>query len=94
MEIISTIIIGAIAGWLGSTIFRGSSLGLFGNIVVGIIGSFVRWMVFGKTRNQSWFWLDGSSIDWCCWGTYNFVSLKSDFQKENLKTTTFSFKAL
>ena len=41
MEIISTIIIGAIAGWLGSTIFRGSSLGLFGNIVVGIIGSFV-----------------------------------------------------
>lgn len=41
MEIISTIIIGAMAGWLGSTIFRGSSLGLFGNIIVGIIGSFV-----------------------------------------------------
>lgn len=41
MEIISTIIIGAIAGWLGSTIFKGSSLGLFGNILIGIIGSFV-----------------------------------------------------
>lgn len=41
MEIISTIIIGAIAGWLGSTIFKGSSLGLFGNILIGIIGGFV-----------------------------------------------------
>ena len=48
MEIISTIIIGAIAGWLGSTIFRGSSLGLFGNIVVGIIGSFVGGWSSGK----------------------------------------------
>ena len=41
MEIISTIVIGSIAGWLGSTIFKGSSLGLVGNIIVGIIGSFV-----------------------------------------------------
>ncbi len=41
MEIISTILIGAVAGWLGSTLFKGSSLGLLGNIIVGIIGSFV-----------------------------------------------------
>ena len=34
MEIISTIIIGAIAGWLGSLIFKGTGLGL--NISVAI----------------------------------------------------------
>lgn len=48
MEIISTILIGAVAGWLGSTIFKGSSLGLLGNIVVGIIGSFVGSWSLGK----------------------------------------------
>lgn len=41
MEILMTLIIGAVAGWLGSQIFRGSSLGLIGNIVAGILGSFV-----------------------------------------------------
>lgn len=48
MEIISTLVIGTIAGWLGSTIFKGSSLGLLGNIVVGIIGSFVGSWSLGK----------------------------------------------
>lgn len=48
MEILSTILIGAIAAWLGSTIFKGSSLGLLGNIVVGIIVSFVGNWSLGK----------------------------------------------
>ncbi|SHI64190.1 GlsB/YeaQ/YmgE family stress response membrane protein [Flavobacterium terrae] len=48
MEIIVTLIIGAIAGWLGSQVFRGSSLGLIGNIVVGILGSFVGSWILGK----------------------------------------------
>lgn len=48
MEIIVTLIIGAIAGWLGSQVFRGSSLGLIGNIVIGILGSFVGSWIFGK----------------------------------------------
>ncbi|HSD13690.1 MAG TPA: GlsB/YeaQ/YmgE family stress response membrane protein [Flavobacterium sp.] len=48
MEIIVTLIIGAIAGWLGSLIFSGSSLGLIGNIVVGILGSFVGYWLLGK----------------------------------------------
>ena len=47
MEILTTIIIGAIAGWLGSMIFKGSSLGIVGNIIVGIIGSFVGGWLFG-----------------------------------------------
>jgi uncharacterized membrane protein YeaQ/YmgE (transglycosylase-associated protein family) len=48
MEIISTLVIGAIAGWLGSSIFKGSSFGLIGNIIIGIIGSFVGSWSLGK----------------------------------------------
>ncbi len=47
MEILGTLIIGAAAGWLGSMIFKGSGLGLLGNIVVGIIGSFVGYWLLG-----------------------------------------------
>ena len=38
MGIIASLIIGAIAGWLGGLIYKGSGLGLFGNIIVGILG--------------------------------------------------------
>ena len=48
MEIVLTLIIGAVAGWLGRQIFRGSSLGLIGNIVIGILGSFVGYWLLGK----------------------------------------------
>lgn len=48
MEIIGTLLIGAIAGWLGSKIFQGSSMGLIGNIVIGILGSIVGYWVLGK----------------------------------------------
>ena len=48
MEIIMTLIIGAAAGWLGGTLYKGSGLGLIGNIVVGIIGGFVGYWLFGK----------------------------------------------
>ena len=48
MEIIGTIIIGALAGWLGSMVFKGSGLGLLWNIIVGILGGFVGYWVFGK----------------------------------------------
>ena len=47
MEIIATLIIGAIAGWLGSQIFKGSSLGIIWNIVLGVVGSFVAGQLFG-----------------------------------------------
>ena len=48
MEIVVILIIGAVAGWLGSTIYKGSGLGLLGNIVVGIVGSFVGYWALGK----------------------------------------------
>lgn len=47
-SIISILIIGAVAGWLGSVIYKGSGLGLLGNIVVGILGSFVGYWLLGK----------------------------------------------
>ncbi len=48
MEIIVTLLIGAAAGWLGSLIVRGSGLGLLGNVIVGILGSFVGYWLLGK----------------------------------------------
>ncbi len=48
MEILITLLIGALAGWLGSVIYQGGGLGLLGNIVVGIIGSFVGYWLLGK----------------------------------------------
>ena len=46
--IIIVLIVGAIAGWLGSVIFKGSGFGLLGNIVIGILGSFVGSWLLGK----------------------------------------------
>lgn len=48
MEIIVMLLIGAIAGWLGSMIFTGGGLGLFGNIVVGILGSVIGYWLLGE----------------------------------------------
>jgi uncharacterized membrane protein YeaQ/YmgE (transglycosylase-associated protein family) len=45
--IIITLILGAVAGWLGGQLFKGSGLGLLGNIVVGILGGFVGYWLFG-----------------------------------------------
>ncbi|MDX9902697.1 MAG: GlsB/YeaQ/YmgE family stress response membrane protein [Bacteroidales bacterium] len=48
MEIIVSLLIGAAAGWLGSVIFKGSGLGLLGNIIVGIIGGPIGYWLLGK----------------------------------------------
>jgi len=44
------LIIGAVAGWLGSTIMKGGGFGLLGNIlvgVVGVVGAVIGGYVFG-----------------------------------------------
>lgn len=41
------LVIGAIAGWLAGTLFRGGGFGLLGNIVVGIVGAVIGGYVFG-----------------------------------------------
>ncbi len=48
MNLLMTLIIGAVAGWLGSLIYKGSGLGLIGNIIVGILGSFVGTWLLGQ----------------------------------------------
>lgn len=47
MNFLAWIILGGIAGWIGSMIAKtNASQGIFLNIVVGIIGAFVGGMVF------------------------------------------------
>ncbi|MBR0679122.1 GlsB/YeaQ/YmgE family stress response membrane protein [Roseomonas eburnea] len=41
LTILVWIVIGGVAGFLASTLVRGGSLGLIGNIVVGILGAVV-----------------------------------------------------
>ncbi|HKK75582.1 MAG TPA: GlsB/YeaQ/YmgE family stress response membrane protein [Saprospiraceae bacterium] len=48
MELIITIIIGAIAGWLAGQIMKGSGYGFIINAILGIVGSFVGTWAFGQ----------------------------------------------
>lgn len=50
MDIIITLLTGAAAGWLGSTLYKGDDLGLLGNIIIGILGSIVGEWVFDKAE--------------------------------------------
>lgn len=53
-SILITLIIGAIAGWLGGTIYKGSGLGLIGNIIIGILGSYVGSWLLGGYLGDGW----------------------------------------
>lgn len=46
--LIITVVVGIVAGWLAGQIVRGYGLGLVGNLVVGVIGSFLA--VWGLPR--------------------------------------------
>ncbi len=63
VEIITIIVIGALAGWLGSLFFK-KGLGLIGNIIVGILGCiFGSWLFnvldigFAPFKHK-WDWLN------------------------------------
>ncbi len=47
-SLIITLVLGAAAGWLGGQLFKGSGLGLIGNIVVGIVGGFIGYWLLPK----------------------------------------------
>lgn len=47
MELIAVLLIGGAAGWLGSMIYRGNGLGLFGNIIVGVLGGSLGYWLLG-----------------------------------------------
>jgi uncharacterized membrane protein YeaQ/YmgE (transglycosylase-associated protein family) len=40
------LLVGALAGWLGGIVVKGYGLGLVGDIVVGVIGSFIGGWLF------------------------------------------------
>lgn len=42
------IVVGALAGWLGGLVVKGNGLGLIGDIIVGIIGSFIGGWLFSQ----------------------------------------------
>ncbi len=44
---IYVLLIGAIAGWLAGTLFKGGGFGLIGNIIIGIIGGFIGYWLLG-----------------------------------------------
>lgn len=46
-SLVAALLIGAIAGWLAGKLMKGGGFGLFGNIVIGIIGAIIGGFVFG-----------------------------------------------
>ncbi|WP_010662183.1 GlsB/YeaQ/YmgE family stress response membrane protein [Marinilabilia salmonicolor] len=46
MGLILSIVIGILAGYLGSLIFKGSGLGLIWNLIVGLVGGVIGGAVF------------------------------------------------
>lgn len=46
MDFIYHLIIGGIAGWIASQVVKGKSLGLVGNIVIGVLGALVGGWLF------------------------------------------------
>ena len=48
MELLVVLVLGALAGWLGGQVFKGSGLGLIGNIVVGIVGGMIGYWLLPK----------------------------------------------
>lgn len=45
--LMSLVLIGAVAGWLGGRLMRGGSFGLPGNVALGVTGAFAGGFLFG-----------------------------------------------
>ena len=58
MGILLSVLIGLVAGYLGSVILKGSGNGILINLIVGIIGGFIGGSLFG------WLGIGGGSIVW------------------------------
>jgi uncharacterized membrane protein YeaQ/YmgE (transglycosylase-associated protein family) len=59
-SLIVVLVVGLVAGWLGSKIVQGTGLGLIGDIIVGVIGAFIgRWLFnYFHFRIGVNFWVD------------------------------------
>lgn len=58
MGLIASIVVGGIAGWLGGVIMKDDRYGLFGDIIVGIVGGLIGGFLFGQLGMASggFFW--------------------------------------
>lgn len=45
-SLIILVVVGLVAGWLAGQIFRGAGFGLIGNLIVGVLGSFLGWFIY------------------------------------------------
>lgn len=52
-DLISTLLVGAVSGWLAGQIRQGYGFGLLGNIIVGILGAFVGSWLFRSVLHVS-----------------------------------------
>ncbi len=52
-DLIFTLLIGAVSGWLAGQIRQGFGFGLVGNIIVGILGAFVGQWLFRSVLHVS-----------------------------------------
>ncbi len=48
VSILVFLAIGAVAGWIAGQLMKGGGFGLLGNIIIGIVGSFVGGFLFGQ----------------------------------------------
>jgi uncharacterized membrane protein YeaQ/YmgE (transglycosylase-associated protein family) len=48
VSILVFLAIGAVAGWIAGQLMKGGGFGLLGNIIIGIVGSFVGGFLFGR----------------------------------------------
>ena len=65
MHILTSVLIGAIAGWLAGVIVKGRGFGLLVNVLLGIIGGFAgRWLlrIMDMGLGESWTGVIMSSI--------------------------------
>ena len=92
LGIIASLIIGAIAGWLGGLIYKGSGLGLFGNIIVGILGGGVGSWLLGSVLHLSLGdgWI-GSIITGAIGAVVVFILIKHCVWKEKIRMLKWVF---
>ncbi len=53
MELLQFLAVGLVAGWIMGKIRRGKGYGLFGNLLVGAIGSCIGWFLMGFLKVQA-----------------------------------------
>ncbi|MFC1959104.1 GlsB/YeaQ/YmgE family stress response membrane protein [Chloroflexota bacterium] len=55
-NLIVTLIVGGLAGYIAGRVLRGTGYGIVGNVLLGLVGSFIGSIVFGLLGLR---WIDG-----------------------------------